>query len=167
MNNKGMKRRFCNWRIALTMAMLCLLGVQGWAQTPDSTDNSNIQHMGNFTPNNIVETVTYNPTTNQYTIVKKVGTLTISTETISAEEYQRRKMNQSTADYWRKKEQANSNGTETNSLIPKININNEIFKNIFGSSKIEIRPQGTAELILGVRVNKTENPNIPLQQRTV
>jgi cell surface protein SprA len=162
-----MKRRFCNWRVALTMAMLCLLGVNGWAQTPDSTDNSNIQHMGNFTPSNIVETVTYNPTTNQYTIVKKVGSLTISTETISADEYQRRKMNQTTADYWRKKENANSQGTETNSLIPKININNEIFKNIFGSSKIEIRPQGTAELILGVRVNKTENPNIPLQQRTV
>src|SRR5690349_5184909 len=137
MKNKGMKRNYSNWRIAFIMAVLCLWGgVQGWAQTPDSTDNSNIQHMGNFTPSNIVETVTYNPATNQYTIVKSIGTVTISTETISADEYQRRKMNQATADYWRKKENAQSQGTETNSLIPKININNEIFKNIFGSSKI-------------------------------
>lgn len=123
--------------------------------------------MGGFTPSNIVETVTYNPSTNTYTVTKKIGSITISEETITADEYRRRQMEKNTADYWRKKETANSQGTETNSLIPKINVNNEIFKNIFGSSKIEIRPQGTAELILGFRINKTENPNIPVQQRTV
>jgi len=166
---KGLKRFISNGRLALIIAMLCLLGTQGFAQTDDEPkdNNDNIQHMGNYTPSNVVETATYNPTTNTYTVVKKVGNIVLSTETISAEEYQRRQMNKATADYWRKKENANSQGTETNSLIPKININNEIFKNIFGSSKIEIRPQGTAELILGVRVNKTDNPNIPVQQRTV
>jgi len=169
MNCKGMKRILSNWRIATFMGVLCMLGLNGWSQiNPDSLpDNSNITHMGNYSPSNIIETVTYNPTTNQYTIVKKIGSIVISTETIGADEYQKRILNKNTADYWRKKETANSQGTETNSLIPKININNEIFKNIFGSSKIEIRPQGTAELILGVRVNKTENPNIPVQQRTV
>jgi cell surface protein SprA len=168
MNYKGMNRSY-NWRIVFTTGILCLLVITGRAQINQDSlpDNSNITNMGTFTPSNIVETSTYNPATNQYTIVKKVGNLTISTETISADEFQQRKMNKATADYWRKKENANSQGTETNSLIPKININNEIFKNIFGSSKIEIRPQGTAELILGVRVNKTENPNIPVQQRTV
>ncbi len=163
-----MKRRFCNWRIVFTLVMLCLGAMPVFSQTDESdTSKSNVHHIGSFTPSNIVEEVTYNPSTDEYTITKKVGTIVISTEVLSAAEYRKRKMDKNTADYWRKKENANSQGTETNSLIPKININNEIFKNIFGSSKIEIRPQGTAELILGVRVNKTENPNIPVQQRTV
>jgi len=168
MSQSVMNRRFSKWRVAIVTALVCLCGLKGWSQINDSVpDNSNINTMGSFTPSNIIETVDYNPTTNTYTITKKVGTIVISTETVTADEYQKRKLLGNTSDYWRKKETANSQGTETNSLIPKININNEIFKNIFGSSKIEIRPQGTAELILGVRVNKTDNPNIPVQQRTV
>lgn len=173
MNHKEMNRRFnfnSYWKgTGIAISIWCLLSLSGWSQINQDSlpDNSNIVNMGTFTPSNIVETATYNPITNQYTIVKKIGSIVISTETVSAAEYQDRMLKSKTADYWRTKENANSQGTETNSLIPKININNEIFKNIFGSSKIEIRPQGTAELILGVRVNKTDNPNIPVQQRTV
>ena len=36
---------------------------------------------------------------------------------------------------------------------------------IFGSNEIEIKPQGTAEISLGARRNKTDNPRIPERQR--
>lgn len=130
-------------------------------------DTTNHDNMGQFLPGNVVEEVTYDPFTNQYIIQKKVGNMVLSTEYMSAEEYRRTRMNQSALDYWREKENTRSQGSETNSLIPAINVGGDAFKGIFGSNKIEIRPQGTAELIMGVRVNKTDNPNIPLQQRTV
>ena len=96
--------RNINWRFALATGVLFLVVLHGRTQTADSIDNSNITHMGNFTPSSIVEEVTYNPTTDQYTITKKIGTLIISAETISSEEYRKRKLNQNTAEYWRKKE---------------------------------------------------------------
>lgn len=130
--------------------------------------DTNAHHnMGLTLPGNVTEVVNYDPITNQYIIEQKVGNMVISTQYMTAEQYRQYRMNNSAFDYWREKESSRSQGDESNSLIPPINIGGDFFKGIFGSNKIEIRPQGSAELILGVRVNKTENPNIPLQQRTV
>src|SRR5687767_3537573 len=106
MNSRRMKRRFCNWRAAFVTGMLCLVFSQ--TDVDSDTSKSNIHHMGNITPSNIVEEVTYNPTTDQYTITRKVGPYILSTETLSAEEYRKRVLTKNTADYWRTKENANS-----------------------------------------------------------
>lgn len=161
--NQRMKKVVRSGKWVLLLSLFC-----NYIQAQiDSTTPPNIDNLGIVNPSNITETVDFDAATNQYIITKKVGSIIISTEYISAEEYRRMKMEQSTSDYWKDKETATSQGKEENSLIPPININNDIFKNIFGSSKIEIKPQGTAELILGVRSNRTDNPNIPVQQRTV
>ncbi|MBK8363230.1 MAG: hypothetical protein IPL24_05940 [Bacteroidetes bacterium] len=52
-------------------------------------------------------------------------------------------------------------------FAPKITINSVVFDRIFGGNTIDIRPQGNAELSFGVNINKSENPAIPLDQRTV
>lgn len=131
------------------------------------SDTSTYQGIGKDKTDPTTEEVVFDPVTNQYIITKKIGDQVISTDYMSAEEYRQKKLNNSTKDYWKQKEADRSKGNDNNSLIPKINVPNEFFKNIFGSNKIEIRPQGTAEIIMGVRVNKTENPMIPQQQRTV
>lgn len=139
-----------------------LLVNNAWSQTDSTNVNIGIQN-----PSNVTEEVQFDAENNQYIILQKVGDIILSTNYYSAEEYRRKMLQQSALDYWREKEKNRAGGRDVNSLIPPINVKNEIFKGIFGSNKIEIRPQGTAELILGVRVNKTDNPNIPLQQRTV
>lgn len=156
-------KRLMNWKKYKLLLLAVGLPVAGWAQI----DTANHDEMGHFQPSNVQEVVTFDPFSNQYIIERKVGNMVLSTEYISAEEYRKRRMNGSALDYWREKESGQTKGNETNSLIPAINVGGDVFKGIFGSNKIEIRPQGTAELILGVRVNKTDNPNIPLQQRTV
>ena len=50
-------------------------------------------------------------------------------------------------------------------FAPKLEIDSELFEMIFGSNEIEIKPQGTAEISLGARRNKTDNPRIPERQR--
>ncbi len=156
---KMKQKLFCSFFVLV----LLMSGLTSFAQT----DTTNHDQIGVTNPSNITEEVQFDESNNQYIVLKKVGNILLSTDYYSAEDYRKKMLNQSALDYWREKEKSRAGGNDANSLIPPINIKNELFKGIFGSNKIEIRPQGSAELILGVRVNKTENPNIPLQQRTV
>lgn len=148
----------------LTLVGFLFLFVSNLFAQSDSTAYNN---MGKSASDPATEEVLFDPVTNQYIVTKKVGDQIVGTEYLSAEEYRQRKLNNNTKDYWKQKEADRAKGADNNSLIPKINIPNEAFRNIFGSNKIEIRPQGTAEIIMGVRVNKTQNPMIPKQQQTV
>jgi cell surface protein SprA len=50
-------------------------------------------------------------------------------------------------------------------FIPQIKIRSKTFEQIFGSSNINIRPQGSAEVILAGQINKNENPLFNTRQR--
>lgn len=83
-------------------------------------------------------------------------------------EYLERKHNQ---DYFREKSKtsttsSNQTNTDINSLIPKqFNVKSGLLETIFGSSKIEIRPNITALLTFSGRVNRINNPILPIQQQ--
>ncbi|MFZ9701008.1 MAG: hypothetical protein ACO3AF_08020, partial [Flavobacteriales bacterium] len=109
------------------------------------------------------EEVSYDPDLKQYLIVKKIGGAEISRQYLSEKEYRTRQSAREIMDYWKKKEKEKSSGKESNSLIPKINLANIPA----GLGKIDIRATGSAELIMGIRVNTNQNPSIPLAQRTI
>lgn len=48
---------------------------------------------------------------------------------------------------------------------PPINVNSNLFKDIFGSGNIQIIPNGTALLTFGGRINRNRNPSLTLQQQ--
>lgn len=116
-------------------------------------------------PESYKEEVNYDPATNSYVVVYKMGDVEIGRERMSFDEYTAYRERQQREEYWRQKEEARKNGTETNSLIPQLNIAGDAFKSIFGSNKVEIRPQGTVELIMGGIFNSNQNPSIPIKQR--
>lgn len=88
---------------------------------------------------------------------------------LTFEEYLKYDMYKSTRDYWRQRVHAESQNQTRggNGIIPPIKINSEGFDRIFGGGTIDIRPQGSAELIFGVNVNRTDNPALPERQRRV
>lgn len=88
---------------------------------------------------------------------------------LTFEEYMYYDMKKSARDYWRQRVHADAQNQDRGSrdLIPPIKINSEAFDRIFGGGTIEIRPQGSAELIFGVNVNRTDNPALPERQRRV
>ena len=43
----------------------------------------------------------------------------------------------------------------------------EAFDRIFGGNTINIRPQGSAEVIFGINTSRTDNPRIPVDQRRI
>jgi len=122
-------------------------------------------------PPNIKTTVTYNPDSNTYEVQQKIGNnLDYRPATyMTFEEYLYYDVQKSVHDYWKQREHAESQaqGRGSKGLIPPIKINSEKFDRIFGGGTIDIRPQGSAELIFGVNVNRTDNPALPERQRRI
>ena len=49
--------------------------------------------------------------------------------------------------------------------LPKLFVPGKSFDRVFGGSAVDIRTQGSAELIFGIKVNKIDNPSLPEEQR--
>ncbi len=115
---------------------------------------------------NIKSHVNYDILNNNYIIQYKIGELKLGRPTnLSFKEYQEYKMKKSIADYWndRSKERA---GNQTSALgLPKLFIPGKAFDKIFGGNAVDIRPQGSAELIFGLKINRLDNPALPEEQR--
>ena len=62
-------------------------------------------------------------------------------------------------DYWQSRISGDEAGFRSN-LIPQIEIGGAAFDKIFGSNTINIIPQGSAELIFGINISRTENPTL-------
>lgn len=122
-------------------------------------------------PSNIKTTVTYNPDSNTYEVQQRIGNnLDYRPPTyMTFEEYLYYDVQNSVHEYWQQREAAESQaqGRGDKGLIPPIKINSEKFDRIFGGGTIDIRPQGSAELIFGVNVNRTDNPALPERQRRI
>jgi len=119
-------------------------------------------------PNNVQTEINYDPVTGEYVINEKVGDIDIRpSSTMSSDEFKRYSQNNSISDYWVEQRKANSKGSANESFLdkylnPKLNVKIKGFDKIFGSNVIDIKPQGSAELIFGVNISKIENPTLPI-----
>lgn len=109
-------------------------------------------------PDNIIESVEYDPENNEYIVTQKIGNLDYRVSTrMSAEEYSNYQFEQSIRTYWKQKTRGDA-GVGQTGLFPQLRLGGETFDKIFGSNVINIVPMGSAELIFGVNINKVENP---------
>ncbi|PKP18733.1 MAG: cell surface protein SprA, partial [Bacteroidetes bacterium HGW-Bacteroidetes-21] len=116
-------------------------------------------------PENIREDVEYNPETNEYSVSQKAGEVEYRpTQHFSFDEYLQYDARRSLNSYWRQRFRS-ENFQHQSSLIPTLHIGGDAFESIFGSNVIDIKPQGSAELIFGVQINRTDNPQLPEKMR--
>jgi cell surface protein SprA len=113
-------------------------------------------------PPNISDSIIYDPETNSYIFTNTVGGHDITPpNSMSFEDYQNYDIDKSMREYWRER-----NGSSTGkSGIPKIHIGGEAFDQIFGSNTIDIRPQGSAELIFGLQAMRRQDPALNVKQQ--
>ena len=117
-------------------------------------------------PSNLQTEIEYDPETNQYLFQNKIGDLNYRNPTyMSFDEYQDFELKNSVRSYWKERSQSSTGGDRGDGIIPKIYVGGKFFETIFGNNTIDIRPQGSAELIFGVKNNKTENPTLNVRQR--
>lgn len=119
-------------------------------------------------PSAVETKVVYDPVTNSYRIEEKIGDQEYRpSNDLMFEDFWAEQNKQSEKDYWQKKQKENSSSGGDNGLLDDVRVPGDAFENIFGSNKIEIKPQGSAELIFGVTSTKTENPTIRVQSQRV
>ena len=117
-------------------------------------------------PSNLQTEIEYDPETNQYLFQNKIGDLNYRNPTyMSFDEYQEFELKNSVRSYWKERSLGSTGLDRGDGIIPKIYIGGKFFETIFGNNTIDIRPQGSAELIFGIMNNKTDNPTLNVRQR--
>ena len=123
-------------------------------------------------PPSYVDNYEYDPESDLYYFNTKVGEYDISYPIIlTPEEYQELILKEDLKDYYKAKidaEEGKKEGSEDEqkNLIPEIYVNSKLFQSIFGGNTIEVVPQGSLEVDLGVLYTKQDNPSFSPRNRS-
>ncbi|TAL59113.1 MAG: cell surface protein SprA, partial [Bacteroidetes bacterium] len=121
-------------------------------------------------PSNMKTDLSYDPDSNQFNVTQKMGNVNYRPPIyMTQDEYVAYEFKRANREYWKQRSAAESLTQEGKSknLIAPIKINSQVFDRIFGSNVVDIRPQGSAELIFGVNSSFTENPSVPVKNRRI
>lgn len=117
-------------------------------------------------PSNIKSGFQYDPETGTYNYYEKIGDTYFKYPTyMDFEEYMKYDSKKSLQDYWKQKSAADDIN-QTKGFRPQLTVKGEAFDRIFGGNKIDIRPQGSAELSFGINRSTRDNPALPTNQRS-
>ena len=123
-------------------------------------------------PPSYIENYLYDPASDLYYFNTKVGEYDINYPIIlTPEEYQELILKEDLKDYYKEKidaEDGKKEGSENaqKNLIPEIYVNSKLFQSIFGGNTIEVIPQGSLEVDLGVLYTKQDNPSFSPRNRS-
>jgi cell surface protein SprA len=109
--------------------------------------------------------VEYDPKTNQYYVVEKVGAQYFRTPaTFSMKEFLELKGRQDERDYFRQRANLLSNLNRRN-FKPKFGFDKNWVNRITGNGKVEIRPTGYVDIAAGYQGQHIKNPTLPERAR--
>lgn len=160
--------------LVLWLVCVAMLANRAVAQNENlrySIDDSTRSPLFLSQPENITTSVEYDPVSNEYVLVKKVGDIVIERRVLSFAEYQNYDLDKMISDYWRSRSQSSKIASSSSegvlgNLIPQLKINSELFETIFGGQTIDIRPSGSAEIKFGLMNNRNENLALSENQRS-
>lgn len=129
-------------------------------------ENSNTGGLYLNNPSNIESGFQYDPETGTYNYYEKIGDNYFKYPTyMDFDEYIEYDSKKSLQDYWQQKSEADDLN-QTKGFRPQLTVKGEAFDRIFGGNKIDIRPQGSAQLSFGINRSTRDNPALPSNQRS-
>ncbi len=106
----------------------------------------------------------YDPGTGLVTLYKMVGNIPVRLPyTMTLDEYRQKELRQSIMNYWNQKSM--DKDSDEGRRPGDIRFGGEAVESIFGSNIINIRPQGIAELQVGVNQTRIDNPTLQERMR--
>ena len=123
-------------------------------------------------PSSYIENYEYDSASDLYYYNIKVWEYDISYPIIlTPDEYQELILKEDLKNYYKSKIDAaegKKDGSEDNqrNLIPEIYVNSQLFESIFGGNSIQVVPQGSLEVDLGVLYTKQDNPAFSPRNRS-
>jgi len=124
------------------------------------------------TPTSIQDLYTYDPITDRYIYSQTLGNFNISYPVIlTPEEYRDLILREQMKEYFKDKIDAadgRKEGAEEKqkNLLPTFYVNSSFFESVFGGNTIEVIPQGSVEMDLGVLYTKQDNPAFSPRNRS-
>ncbi len=118
-------------------------------------------------PPNVRSSVIYDPVKNEYIIYEKVGQFDYRPPIhMNPKEFREYEYARAMREYWQQRLSGEQGGFKSG-LIPQIEVGGATFDKIFGSNVINIIPQGSAELVFGINISRTENPTLAERLQTI
>lgn len=158
--------------LRLSFLLLLLLSLDAVAQETvqdtTSTDTTKVGYsVGQISlpdPESIESKYEYDPILNRYFYKQRLGRINLGLPLVlTPQEFEDLVLQQEMRDYFKLKNDAltgRKEGSEDiqRDLLPDFYVNNGLFESIFGGSEINIVPQGSVELDLGLLYTKQDNP---------
>jgi len=158
--------------LRLSFLLLLLLSLdtvaQETVQDTTSTDTTKVGYsVGQISlpdPESIESKYEYDPILNRYFYKQRLGRINLGLPLVlTPQEFEDLVLQQEMRDYFKLKNDAltgRKEGSEDiqRDLLPDFYVNNGLFESIFGGSEINIVPQGSVELDLGLLYTKQDNP---------
>ncbi|MCF2604043.1 cell surface protein SprA [Parabacteroides distasonis] len=118
-------------------------------------------------PENVKTTIEYDLRTNTYIVRTKLGDMEIgSPMSLTPEEYQDYSLQQSLRSYFRQKnEEEFQKATNQQFNVTDMQFNIGAADRIFGPGGVRVRTQGSAEITMGLKTNKNNDPSLPERSR--
>lgn len=176
--NLHFHKSFKKWhtkRCSITF-LVVLISMAAWSQQPVSQDSVKTGfNLGNIKApslSSIESKYTYDAVTNRYIFTEKIGNFNINYPIIlTTEEYYALVAKESVKQYYKEKINAFEGRVEgaeeaQKNLLPDLYVKSDFFKSIFGSNTIEMIPQGSVEVDLGMLFTKQDNPTFSPRNRS-
>ncbi|HAI18580.1 MAG TPA: cell surface protein SprA, partial [Xanthomarina gelatinilytica] len=159
------------------LSMFLLFSLYSFSQiTPTPQDSTSTGFsLGNINmpnPSSIESKYTYDPLTDRYIYTETVGSFNINYPIIlTPEEFRELVLQENLKQYYKQKIDAydgkkEGSEEEQKNLLPEFYVRSGLFETIFGGNTINVVPQGSVEMDLGVLFTKQDNPTFSPQNRS-
>ena len=146
---------------------------QGQPAVKDSTSTTfSFRDLSLPDPESIESKYEYDARTNRYRFSQTLDNYSVRYPLyLTPEQFQEKLRKEQIRDYFKEKSNAISAKDEESkegkkNLLPIYYVNSGFFESVFGSNEIEIVPQGSVEVDLGVLFNKQDNPSFSPQNQS-
>jgi len=132
----------------------------------DPISNPDVNPFDLQDPSNLHDSIEYDPVTQQYYIVEKIGDQYYREPTyLTMDEMMALESQQAEDDYFRSRADA-VDALNRKLMRPKLTVSDNLFNRIFGPGKPDIRPQGNVDISAGFQGQNIENPTLPQSARS-
>ena len=119
-------------------------------------------------PKDIKEKIVFDANTNNYILYQKIGNLDFTfREVMSFEEYMSYQLEKMMTENWQINAGYQGSSYNQTNGGAKLYVGGEAFDKVFGGNTVDIRPQGSTELIFSLRVNRLDNPNYTVEKNSL
>ncbi|WP_178985978.1 T9SS outer membrane translocon Sov/SprA [Winogradskyella helgolandensis] len=175
--NRPLHKQNLSYRYFCILAFTMLIGNAAFAQETETEQDSTkttfaFGKLNMPNPNSIVSKYTYDPILDRYVYSEKIGNFNINYPLIlTPDEFQELVLQEKLKAYYKKMADAQAGqkeGSEEDqkNLLPEFYVNSGLFETIFGGNTINVIPQGSVEVDLGILFSKQDNPSFSPQNRT-